>query len=299
MQGNFEGKTIVITGASSGIGRGVALAAAELGANVVLAARRAETLRGLAEECGPQAMAVTTDVGDADDVVNLRDAALARFSTIDTWINNAGVAAIGPFEEIPLRDHLRVIQTNLVGAMNGAHAAMEHFRQRASGTLINVASMLGATPAPYYASYCASKYGLVGLAASLRQELLARGDNGIRVCTVLPMAADTTFYDHAANYTGHELQPYPLMRAELLVAAIVEAIAAPRDEITVGVSAAMATFSQRVAPRLTEAVTSFATEELQMQRAPEAPPTEGNLHAPVFIGTGVVGSLRGRMQAPH
>ncbi|MCC8363367.1 SDR family NAD(P)-dependent oxidoreductase [Lysobacter sp. A6] len=296
LHSSLADKTIVITGASSGIGRGVALALAELGANVVVAARRAEALRDLAEECGPNAMAVTTDVADPNDVENLREAALSRFPGIDTWINNAGVAAIGPFDEIPLRDHARVIETNLVGTINGAHVALDHFRTRGTGTLINVASMLGTTPAPYYATYCASKYGIVGLSASLRQELRARGDHAIRICTVMPMAADTTFYDHAANYSGHELLPYPVLQAELVVAAIVHAVANPRDEVTVGLPATMATLSQRVAPWLTESITSMATHELQMNRAPLAPVTEGNLHAPVMIGTGLVGSLRGRMQ---
>ncbi|NUS61075.1 MAG: SDR family NAD(P)-dependent oxidoreductase [Lysobacter sp.] len=295
-QASLAGKTIVITGASSGIGRGVALTLAEMGANVVLAARRGDVLQSLAEECGPGAVAVTTDVADLNDVENLRDAALSRFPGIDTWINNAGVAAIGPFEEIPLRDHLRVIETNLIGAINGAHIALEHFRLRGTGTLINVASMLGTTPAPYYASYCASKYGIVGLSASIRQELRARGEHAIRVCTVMPMAADTTFYDHAANYSGHELTPYPVMQAELVVAAVVGAVTNPRDEVTVGLSASAATLSQRIAPWLTETVTSLATHELQMNRASAAPITEGNLHAPVVTGTGVVGSLRGRMQ---
>ena len=293
----MEGKTIVVTGASSGIGRGVAIALAEQGANVVLAARRGETLKSLAEQCGPHAIAVTTDVADPNDVENLREAALSRFPSIDAWINNAGVAAIGAFDSIPLRDHVRVIQTNLIGAINGSYVALEYFRSRGNGTLINVSSMLGNTPAPYYASYCASKYGIVGLGASLRQELRARGEADIHVCTVMPMAADTTFYDHAANYTGHELAPYPIIAAELDVDAIVAAVSAPRDEINVGLSASMATLSQRFAPALTERITSLATQELQMERAPPAMITEGNLHAPVFIGTGVAGSLRGRMQA--
>jgi short-subunit dehydrogenase len=299
MATSLQGKSIVVTGASSGIGRGLALALAGLGANLVLAARRTPLIESLAEECGGQSFAVTTDVADPDDVENLGRAALATFPHLDAWVNCAGVAAIGRFDEIPLRDHQRVIETNLIGAINGSHVALRQFRHQGVGTLVNVASMLGKTPAPYYASYCASKYGLVGLCASLRQELRAHREVGIHVCAVLPMAADTPFYDHAANYTGHELNPYPITRAERVVASLVDAVVNPRDEITIGTPATAAVLSQQFAPWLTETVTSVMTHELQMTQAPETPMTEGNLHVPVQIGTGVAGSMRGRrMEGP-
>jgi short-subunit dehydrogenase len=293
---DLSSSTIVITGASSGIGRGLAIALVELGANVVVAARRSELIADLAEQCGSAALAVTTDVANPSDMIKLREAALVRFDRIDAWVNNAGVAAIGSFEEIPLRDHLRVVEVNLLGAINGSHAALTYFCPRRAGTLVNVASMLGRTPAPYYASYCASKHGVVGLCGALRQELRARRLNDIHVCAVLPMAVDTTFYDHAANYSGHELRPYPVMQAETVVSALVDVVANPRDEINVGLPATLATLSQRVAPWLTESITTTATQEVQMHRAPEAPITQGNLHAPMVEGAGVVGSLRGRMQ---
>ncbi|WP_330970629.1 SDR family oxidoreductase, partial [Lysobacter sp. A3-1-A15] len=127
----------------------------------MLSARRGHLLEQLAHECG-NAIAVTTDVADPHDVDKLAKAALAKFNRIDVWINNAGVAAIGRFEDIPLRDHQRVLQTNLGGTINGSHVAMRHFRRRQSGTLINIASMLGRTPSPYYATYCATKYGVLG-----------------------------------------------------------------------------------------------------------------------------------------
>lgn len=294
MATSLQGKTVVITGASSGIGRGLALALAERGANLVLAARRTELIEALAAECGGESFAVTTDVADPAEVETLGRAAIATFPHLDAWVNCAGVAAIGRFDEIPLRDHQRVIETNLIGAINGSHVAMRQFRHQGVGTLVNVASMLGKTPSPYYASYCASKYGLIGLCASLRQELRAHRETGIHVCAVLPMAADTPFYDHAANYTGHELNPYPVTQAEGVVASLVDVIANPRDEVTIGLPATAAVLSQRMAPWLTQAVTSVMTHELQMSQAPETELTEGNLHVPLPTGTGVVGTLRGR-----
>jgi len=289
-------RTIVITGASSGFGKGVARRLSAQGHNLVLAARRKHLLDDLAREC-PNAIAVTTDIGDPDDVENLAQAALAKFNRIDVWINNAGVAAIGRFDEIPVEDHLRVLRTNLDGTLVGSHVAVRHFRRFGSGTLINVASLLGKTPAPYYGSYCASKYGVLGLSASLRQELRAYGERDIHVCTVIPMAADTTFYEHAANYTGHTLHPYPITDAENVVQAIVGLIETPRDEVTVGMAATAGVLSQQLLPWLTESVTGVVTHQLQMERAPEAPPTSGNLHAPVEIGTGVTGGTRARIAA--
>lgn len=287
-------RTVVITGASSGFGRGVALRLAQQGFNLVLAARRGQLLDSLAEECG-NAIAVGTDVGDPNAVEKLGRAAIARFNRIDVWINNAGVAALGPFESIPLEDHMRVMQTNLGGAMAGSHVALRHFRTQGAGTLVNIASMLGRTPAPYYASYCASKYGIIGLCDALRQEVAAQGQPEIRICAVLPMAADTPFFDHAANYTGHSLQPFPITDAEEVVEAIVGVVNAPQDEVTVGMSATAAVIAERFAQPLTHGMTGAMTQLLQMEQAPEAPIETGNLHRPVAIGTGVHGSILERM----
>lgn len=292
----MRGKTIVITGASSGFGRGVALRLAAKGANLVLAARRGHLLRDLAHECG-DAIAVVCDVGNSNDVEKLGKAAIARFARIDVWINNAGVAALGRFDEIPLRDHQRVLQTNLGGVVNGSHVALQHFRRMRSGTLINVASMLGRTPSPYYASYCASKYGVIGLGESLRQELRAEGQSDIQVCTILPMAADTPFFEHAANYTGHTLQPSPITDADHVVDAIVATVAAPRDEVTVGLPASAAMLAERLAPALMQSVTGVITHQHQMENAPPAGLSHGNLHSPLEIGNRVHGTIRAQLAA--
>lgn len=287
-------RTVVITGASSGFGRGVALRLAEQGYNLVLAARRANLLDALARECG-NAIAVSTDVGNPHEVEKLARTAIARYNRIDVWINNAGVAALGPFESIPLEDHMRVMQTNLGGTIAGSHVALAHFRWSGGGTLINIASMLGRTPAPYYASYCATKYGIIGLCDALRQELVAQDERDIRVCAVLPMAADTPFFDHAANYTGHTLQPFPITDAEEVVEAIVGVVNAPQDEVTVGMSATAAVIAERLSQTVTHGMTGAMTQLLQMEEAPDSPIETGNLHRPLPIGTGVHGSILQRL----
>src|SRR4030095_8137596 len=144
------------------------------GAKVILAARRLHLLQELVELCPgkeAQAAAIRCDVNNESEVRFLLEAAVERFCHVDVWINNAGAAAVGPFTEVPLSDHRKVIETNLLGTIYGSYVALQHFKDEGHGILINVASMIGRISAPYYASYSAAKHGVVGFSASLRQEL--------------------------------------------------------------------------------------------------------------------------------
>jgi short-subunit dehydrogenase len=284
-------RTVVITGASSGFGRGVALRLAGEGWRMVLVARRGSLVEELAARC-PSALAIQADIGEPGVAEAIGDAARKYFGGFEAWINNAGVAAIGRYEDIPVADHLRVAQTNLLGTLAGSHAALVQFRKQGHGTLVNVASLLGRVPVPYYASYVASKTAIVGLDAALRQELRAAGATDIHVCTVLPGAADTTFFEHAGNYTGHRLDPVPLDAPEPVIEAIAGALDTPRDEIVVGTGTSTAIWAEQLAPALTEMANALMTSATQFDHAHDAPPTSGNLHAPVEAGRGVHGSLR-------
>jgi short-subunit dehydrogenase len=214
-------KVVVITGASSGFGRGAARELARRGANVVLAARRGDLLEEVARECtasGARTVAVPTDVSEQAEVERLAQRAVVEFGRIDAWINNAGVGALGRFERVPLADHEQVIATDLLGTLYGSYVAYRHFHTQHSGVLINVASELGRHTVPYYASYAAAKHGVVGLSEALRQEIDQNGIEHVHVCLVMPTAHDTPFFDHAANYTGHEVQaPTPLHDPENVV----------------------------------------------------------------------------------
>ena len=135
---------------------------------------------------------------------------LGEFGRIDVWVNNAGAGAIGRFEDVPLEDHVKVIQTDLLGTLYGSYFAMTQFRRQGQGTLIDVASVIGKVPSPYFASYAAAKHrGVVGLSASLRQELEQDKIDTIRVCTVMPTTFDTPFFEHAAQYSGKQASPIP------------------------------------------------------------------------------------------
>lgn len=280
MEKRLDNKVVVITGASSGFGKGAALKLSNLGASVVLAARRGVLLDEIVMQCraqGSQAVSVETDVSKEADVEALYAKALAEFGKFDVWINNAGSAVIGYFQDVPLKDHIKVIETDLNGTIYGCYFALKEFRKHGEGVLINVASMIGKIPAPYYTSYAAAKHGVVGLSAGLRQELMEQKLRDIHVCTVLPMAMDTDFFDNAANYSGHKAVPIPpVNEAEKVVDVLVDLVSNPKPESPVGTGSGVFTAMDAISPGLTEAMMAKNTSSAQ-KKAPPAPPTEGNL----------------------
>ena len=290
----LSGKVIVITGASSGFGKGTARKFAGAGASVVLAARRGQLLDDLARECeaaGGQALAVPTDVSVREDVISLAQAALAKFGRIDVWVNNAGAGALGRFEDVPLADHAQVIETDLLGTLYGSYLAFKQFKtQEGGGTLINVASVIGKVPAPYFASYAAAKHGVIGLSGALRQELSENKVENVHVCTVMPTSMDTPFFEHAANYTGHEAVPIPpTYDPQEVIDVIVELATKPEDEVTVGRAGTLFAAMHNFIPGVTEKMMGKQTHLSQMKKADPASATEGSLREPSQSGTEVTG----------
>jgi NADP-dependent 3-hydroxy acid dehydrogenase YdfG len=153
MTDGIDGKVVVVTGASSGIGKASALALADQGARLVLAARRKKELEDTAVACrakGTEVVTVITDVADEAQVQALAKNAIETFGHIDVWFNNAGMDAFGRFEDIPPETFERVLQINLMGTVHGARAALPHFLERNSGILINNASLVGNCPSPFH-----------------------------------------------------------------------------------------------------------------------------------------------------
>jgi short-subunit dehydrogenase len=229
---------VVITGASSGIGRETARRFALEGARVVLAARRAEVLQSLASDLGPQTLAVPTDVTDESSVERLADEAVRAFGRIDVWVNNAGVLAMGSFLDIPSNVFRKVVETNFFGSVHGARAALKRFKSQGSGVLINVASIEAKTSTPYATAYAASKQAVRGFVEALQAELALEEASGIEVCLVVPATIDTPLFENTANYTGYKvLATNPVYGPERVASAIVNLVQQPRRKVLVGTSA--------------------------------------------------------------
>lgn len=166
----LEGRVVLVTGASSGIGEACGMAFADKGAKLVLAARRAERLASLVgriEAAGGEAMAVATDVTDEAAVANLFAQAVDRFGTVDVVINNAGIADSTPVDEMELDLWRQVIETNLTSAFLCSRAAFRVMKGKGRGRIINIGSISARVPRQHSPAYAASKWGLDGLTRSL------------------------------------------------------------------------------------------------------------------------------------
>jgi len=295
---SLRGATIVITGASSGIGRATALAFAHHGAHLVLAARRADVLAEVAAACeqlGARALAVPTDVTDAAAVQQLAQKAAAfGEGTLNIWVNNAGSGAIGRFEEVPLAAHEQVLRLNLLGYLYGAHAVLPYFRRQRRGTLLNVISLGAWLPEPYTASYTASKYGLRGLMDTLRAEL--SNEPNIHVCDIHPSYIDTPGFQHGANYMGRVVKPAPpVFPAQKVANTLVAVAQQPRATTMVGWPAYALRWSYALAPGLVGRA-SRRLFDTYFQQAKPAPVSENSLFRPQPVPHG--DTISGGWRAP-
>jgi NAD(P)-dependent dehydrogenase (short-subunit alcohol dehydrogenase family) len=251
-----QGSTVVITGATSGIGRETALAFARAGARVVAAGRREERLQKLVSEIqgqGGEALAVQTDVADRAQVERLVERAVDRFERIDTLVNNAGVGIAARFEDQPLEDFRRVMEVNFWGAVFACKAVVPRMRaQSAGGVIINISSILGKRGLPYETAYCASKFALAGFSEALRTEVMA---DGIDVSTIFPGVIETEFWESLDNKAGLELPSFmPMFPARELAQIIVQDAQFPQPEIVMAFDAQVIDFFNKLVPGMMDFV---------------------------------------------
>lgn len=290
---SLSGKTVVITGASSGVGRAAAIAFAKKGANLVLAARGAEALQSIAESCealGVRVVHLQTDMALAAEVQRLAEAATQLNGRIDVWVNNAGVLALGPFEKMPADVIDGVIKTNLLGYMHGAHAVLPIFKKQKKGILINNISIGGWVAAPYGTAYSASKFGLRGFTESLQGEL--KPYPNIHVCGLYPGFQDTPGIKHAANYMEVEVStPPPNFDPVKLARSIVQVAENPENAHYPDWSAVFARVAYGLFPALTRNIMGSMMRFVRKE-GKAIPADSGNVVHPVDHDMRIEGSSR-------
>jgi short-subunit dehydrogenase len=279
----LAGHRVVITGASSGIGAATAVAFAAAGARVVLGARGREGLDDVASRCaaaGRIAIVRSVDCTDAAAVATFAAEARDLLGGIDLWFSCEGVGVLGRYEDVPIADHARVVDVNLVAHMNDR------------GTWVNMISAGGFVATPYAAAYSASKFGLRGFSAALRGEVPKRPH--IHICDVCPTFVDTPGVDHAGNYTGARLAlPPGSLAPETVAKAVVRLATRPRNLTAVGAPAIAFKLGEFAAPNLLAAILSGFLDTWSA-RAPDGDDSDGVLFEP-----GVPAGPDGGRRDPH
>ncbi len=216
-------QVVVVTGASTGIGKETALLFARRRARLSLASRSEAALALVAEECraagATDVVFLSVDIAEADQVQRFFDDTLARFGRIDVVAQCAGLTAFGRFEDLPVEVFDTVVRTNLIGAVNVARSSLAHFRERGRGHLVLLGSLLGQAAMPYQSAYVVSKFGVQGLVRALRQENSHL--SGVKVHGVYPGPVDTTMSGNAGNYFGRVAQVPPTAVGPISVAAAI------------------------------------------------------------------------------
>lgn len=265
-------QTIVITGASSGIGLATAKRVAKEGARLVLVSRNEDILRQVCDEIragGGRAIYVVTDVGNEQQVQNVAEVAIREFGGFDTWVNNAGVVVFANLMDIPSKDHQRLFQTNYRGVVYGSQTAATHFRTREDGgTLITVASINAEMPVPILGAYSSSKAAVKAYSDVLRMELLHE-NAPVKVSVIKPSGISTPISEHGKSHMEDrgKVMP-PLYDGELVADAILTAAQKWVREITVGETGRMSTMAWNVAPSLMDRIIGWALPKVQSTGQP-------------------------------
>ena len=288
-------QVVVITGASTGLGRAIARGAAAKGAKVVVAARNGEALaNGVREieEAGSEGLAVPTDVVDLDQIRNLVERAVERFGRIDTFVANAMVTVYAEAADLDPDELRRVIDVNFFGVANSFWAALPRLRE-SRGTFLHVSSALAYRGIPLQAAYCASKAAGRTFLESARVELQKHGDD-VAVSLVLPGAIDTPQFDRDRQKIGYQPQPVPpIYEPEPFAAAVLHCCERPIRELPIGWGAQKLLWGQKISPRAGDWMLRRMGWKSQHTDDPKALGSPDNLYATLPGDPGARGRFSG------
>jgi hypothetical protein len=218
---SIKGKTVIVTGASAGVGEATAKLCVREGANVVLAARDRKALEALATVLGPRSRAVVTDVSKHADCEALMKASLEAFGRIDALVNNAGYNSRGTVETVALENLERILEVNLKAPIRLCKLVLPHLRASGGGAIVNVASLAGRVPLDHEATYTASKFGLRGFSFAMAEELAG---SGITVSVVSPGPIETGFILNEIADVPDMVFSQPMATADEVARAIVASL---------------------------------------------------------------------------
>lgn len=297
----WDGRVVVITGGSSGLGREAAVQFARAGDFVVVAGRRRPDLDETARLCrdaGGGGLAVVADVTRPEDIERLVERVLQDQGRIDVWVNNAGVTLFATLERASLEEHRAVIETNLLGSIAAARAVLPVFERQGRGTMINVGSVLSWVAQPFVPTYVMSKFGLRGMTEALQAQFADQAH--IHVCGIYPFSIDTPHFQ-----TGGSDMPYraraipPVQSPEKVARAIVALAERPRRQVFVPEWISLGLLAHRVFPRTTQRALLHGLRRWHFDER-HAPRTQGSLFAAKEVGGGRVhGRRRPRLGPTH
>jgi NAD(P)-dependent dehydrogenase (short-subunit alcohol dehydrogenase family) len=278
-------ETVVITGASGGIGRATARLFGERGANVGLIARGEEGLAGAVrdvERAGGKAHPLPADVADFAQVESAAKLAEEYFGPIDTWVNVAFSSVFAPFWEITPEEFRRVTEVSYLGFVHGTMVALARMRPRDRGTIVQVGSALGERSIPLQSAYCGAKHAVNGFTSSLRCELLHE-HSGVRVTVVQMPAVNTPQFSWVRSRLSRHPQPVPpIYQPEVAARGVLYAADHPgRRQYWVGASTAATILANKFVPAVLDRYlgkTGYDSQQTDIEPAPRGP---GNLEQPV------------------
>jgi NAD(P)-dependent dehydrogenase (short-subunit alcohol dehydrogenase family) len=291
---SWQGRVVVVTGASAGVGRATVRALAERGASIGLIARGVDGLeatRAEVEAAGARAVVVPLDVADAAAVEDAASRIEQELGPIDVWINNAMVSIIAPVHETSPAEFRRVTEVTYLGVVHGTLAALRRMRERDSGVIVQVGSGLAYRAIPLQAAYSAAKHAVQGFTETLRSELL-HDNSRVRVTMVQLPALNTPQFGWVRTRMPREPQPLPpIYQPEVAAEAILWAAEHDRREVNVGSMVEAGILLDRVAPGLLDRYLAATAYEGQQSDRPVDPARPDNLESPLPGDRGAHGSF--------